>query len=224
MRISFALARMVGFAALTAAIGGISDTAAQSVHFNARMGDKGLLVIDGVPATLSVGSATRGVRLLSINASNATVEWANAPGRRVVLPLGGTPVDLGGARTPGSGSQIVLSAGPGGHFHAGGSINGRPVRFLVDTGATLVSIGQADAQRLGLTYPPGAALLVNTANGPAAARRTTLDVVRIGDVQVYNVAALVMQAPMETVLLGNSFLSRFQMQRDSQTMRLDLQP
>ena len=50
--------------------------------------------------------------------------------------------------------------------------------------------------------------------------RTLLDVVRVGDVQVYNVAATVLPAQMEAVLLGNSFLTRFQMKRENDVMTL----
>ncbi|MDE2297202.1 MAG: retroviral-like aspartic protease family protein, partial [Burkholderiales bacterium] len=99
-------------------------------------------------------------------------------------------------------------------------INGQAVRFLVDTGATLVSMGAAEAERLGLDYRKGQRGVSNTANGQIVAYRVSLASVRVGDVTLYNVDALVGQQPMDYVLLGNSFLTRFQMKRENETMTL----
>jgi aspartyl protease family protein len=191
---------------------------AQTVSLSGSMGNKALLVIDGTPRTLAAGSTQGGVKLVSVNANDAVVE---INGKRVALTQGGTPVNLGGAASEGSGSQIVLNAASGGHFVSSGSINGKTVRFMVDTGATLVSISQQEADRIGLNYRGGARGYSQTANGAIPVYRITLDSVRVGDVQVFNVEALVSPAPMEMVLLGNSFLSRFQMRRDNDVMRLE---
>jgi aspartyl protease family protein len=193
-------------------------TQAQTVSLSGSMGNKALLVIDGTPRTLSAGGAHGGVKLVSVNANDAVVE---INGKRVALSQGGTPVNLGGAASEGSGSQIVLNAVSGGHFVSSGSINGKTVRFMVDTGATFISIGQQEADRIGLNYRNGTRGYSQTANGPVPVYRTTLDSVRVGDVQVFNVDAVVMPAPMDMVLLGNSFLSRFQMRRDNDVLRLE---
>lgn len=192
--------------------------AAQSVTLSGSMGGKALLIIDGTPRTMAVGEARQGVKLLAVNPNEATVE---IEGRRVLLPLGGAPVNLGGTASEGTGSQIVLTAGSGGHFFAQGSINGRAVEFVVDTGATYIALGQAEADRIGLPYKTGRRSMVGTANGQVPAYITSLNAVRIGDVQVYNVEAVVVPAAMGTVLLGNSFLSRFQMRRENDRMTLD---
>jgi aspartyl protease family protein len=191
---------------------------AQTVSLSGSMGNKALLVIDGAPRTLAAGSSHGGVKLVSVSTNDAVVE---INGKRVALTQGGTPVNLGGAASEGSGSQIVLNAASGGHFVSNGSINGKTVRFMVDTGATFISISQQEADRIGLNYRNGARGYSQTANGPVQVYRTTLDSVRVGDVQVFNVDAVVMPMPMETVLLGNSFLSRFQMRRDNDVMRLE---
>ena len=186
------------------------------------MGNKALLVIDGTPRTLaaggSYGSTQGGVKLVSVSTNDAVVE---INGKRVALTQGGTPVNLGGAASEGSGSQIVLNATSGGHFVSSGSINGKTVRFMVDTGATFISISQQEADRIGLNYRSGTRGHSQTANGPVPVYRTTLDSVRVGDVQVFNVDAVVMPMPMDMVLLGNSFLGRFQMRRDNDVMRLE---
>ncbi len=193
----------------------------QTVAMSGSLGDKALLVIDGSPRTVAVGSTVQGVRLLSVNGGDAVVEVA---GKRVALRMGSAQVNLGGAASAGGGSQIVLTAGSGGHFFTSGSINGKSVRFVVDTGATNVAISQTEAQRIGLAYQNGQRGMGNTANGQVPVHRVTLDVVRVGDVQVYNVDATVLPAQMDQVLLGNSFLTRFQMKRDNDTLTLDKRP
>ena len=205
----------VGFALLSALF--FSSAFGQTVSMSGSMGDKALLVINGTPRAVAVGATLMGVKLVSVGPNDAVVEIG---GKRVVLSLGGTPVNLGGAASEGSGSQIVLTAGTGGHFITRGSINGKTVRFLVDTGATNIALSQAEADRIGLSYRNGERGISNTANGQVIVYRTLLDVVRVGDVQVYNVAATVLPAQMEAVLLGNSFLTRFQMKRENDVMTL----
>lgn len=190
---------------------------AQSVSMSGSLGDKALLLIDGVPRTLATGASVQGVKLLRVTGSDAVVE---VKGQRVTLQLGGAQVNLGGVPSDGGGTQIVLAAGSGGHFVSGGSINGKSVRFLVDTGATYVSMGANEAERIGLDYRRGQRGMTHTANGVMAVYKVSLASVRVGDVQVYNVEALVGQAPMAQVLLGNSFLTRFQMKRENDTMTL----
>jgi aspartyl protease family protein len=190
---------------------------AQSVSFNGSMGDKALLIIDGQPRTLAVGASAQGVKLLGVNGDEARVE---SGGRTTVLRQG-SPVNLGGGASSGGGREIVLAAGPGGHFVTSGSINGKAARFVVDTGATVVSIGQADADRMGLDYKKGQRIPLGTANGVVPGYALNLTTVRVGDVDVYNVPAVVVPAPMEYVLLGNSFLSRFSMKQESNTLKLE---
>jgi aspartyl protease family protein len=161
------------------------------------------------------------VKLVSVAVDEARVEV----GGRAVTLRQGSPVNLGGAGgSSGGGHEIVLTAGLGGHFYATGSINGKSARFVVDTGATAVSIGSAEADRMGLDYRRGQQVALSTANGTVPGYLVTLSSVRIGDVDTYNVQAVVVPAPMENILLGNTFLSRFQMKRDNDTMRLEKKP
>jgi aspartyl protease family protein len=196
--------------------------AAQSVQFSGAMGRKALLVIDGQAKALAPGEAHAGVKLLTITDNEVLIERA---GRSEVLRLGASPVALGGiARQDGGGREIVLPAGPGGHFLARGAINGRSVQFMVDTGATSIALSQGDAERIGLDYKSGQRAMSNTANGPVPVHLLTLNSVRVGEVTVSNVSAVVVPAAMPYVLLGNSFLSRFNMRRDNDVMRLELRP
>ncbi len=193
-----------------------------SVALSGRMGDKALLVINGKLRSLAVGAQAEGVRLLGLDTGSALVEVG---GQRLRLEIGATPVSLGsGAPAPGAGNRIVLPIGTGGHFTSAGSINGRPVMFMVDTGASLVAISQQEAQRIGLRFQDAPRGIVQTANGQVPAHRVRLSSIRIGDVQVYEVDAVVMPASMGMVLLGNSFLNRFDLKRDTSTMTLDKRP
>ncbi|MGE0811634.1 MAG: TIGR02281 family clan AA aspartic protease [Immundisolibacter sp.] len=204
---------------LTALLGLLPVLAvAQSVSMSGSLGDKALLVIDGQPRTVAAGATVAGVKVIRVTGSETVVEVG---GKRQTLLLGGAQVNLGGAASAGSGTEIRLAAGPGGHFVAGGSINGRAVRFLVDTGATNIAMSEAVARSIGLDYTKGERGLTNTANGQVVAHRVSLREVRVGDVVIYNVAATVVPAPMEMVLLGNSFLTRFQMRRDADIMVLE---
>jgi aspartyl protease family protein len=191
---------------------------AQTVTLNGQIGNRpALLVIDGTPRAVEVGAAVHGVRLLSLGDGRAEVDIG---GVRRTLALGAGPVRAPGAAAP-SGGTIVMSANGDGHFVTQGRINGSAVTFMVDTGATVVAIGQADADRLGLNYKNGTRGFANTANGRVPVFGLTLSSVRIGDVEVPNVEAVVMPASMPHVLLGNSFLTRFSMKREADTMRLE---
>ena len=190
---------------------------AQTISLSGSLGSsKALLVIDGQPHTLAVGASVQGVTLKRVGDGEAEIEL---DGRTRVLRLG-SPVRVGAVAPPPA-TEIVIPAGPGGHFTSPGSINGRPVRFLVDTGATLVAISQGEATRIGLDWQRGRPGLSQTAGGVVPVHKLNLTSVRVGGVEVYNVDAVVVPAEMPMVLLGNSFLSRFAMRRDQDILRLE---
>jgi aspartyl protease family protein len=192
---------------------------AQAVALQGMLGNKALLMVDGShPKTVAPGESHMGVKVISTSGDQAVVEIG---GKRHTLRVGDAPATVGGMGPgPGQGSRIVLTAGSGGHFFSQGSINGRAVHFLVDTGATSVGMSQQEADRAGLNYKAGRPIAMSTANGivPGWMLKTT---VRIGDVEVHQVDTVVTPASMPYVLLGNSFLSRFQMKRDNDQMVLE---
>jgi aspartyl protease family protein len=192
---------------------------AQSVALAGRMGDRALLIVNGQPHTLAVGASAGGVKLLRWAGEQAEVDTASG---RLLLRVGGTPAQIGAAAPVTASREIVMSVGPGGHFTPQGAINGRPVRFMVDTGATLVALGRAEAERLGLDLANAQQGMTQTANGPVRVHVVVLDRVRVGEVEITNVGAVVTPQAMPYVLLGNSFLGRFQMQRVNDVMRLQL--
>lgn len=205
-------------AALALFAGAAGGAWAQSVALQGMLGSRALLLIDGgAPRSLAVGDSAQGVKLVSVGADSAVVEIA---GKRVALRLGESPASLG-ERGQASSGRISLPADGGGHFMGSGSINGRPVQFLVDTGASTVALSVADAERIGLAFREGPSVRVGTANGLAQGWRVKLASVRIGDVEVYDVDAIVTPQGMPFVLLGNSYLNRFQMRRDNDQMVLE---
>ncbi len=192
---------------------------AQGVVLAGRMGDRALLVIDGQAHTVAVGGSAGGVRLLRWNGDEAELD---AGGRRLLARIGGAPAQVGGSGQGSGAREVVIPAGSGGHFVAAGAINGRATRFMVDTGATVVALGRAEAARLGLDLRNARTAMMQTANGPVPVQMVVLTQVRLGEVEVAQVDAAVLPQPMPYVLLGNSFLSRFQMRRDNDLMRLEL--
>ncbi|MFV0678719.1 retropepsin-like aspartic protease family protein [Ottowia sp.] len=192
--------------------------AADSVSLQGMLGNKALLIVDGgAPRTVAPGQTHQGVKVLSTSGDQAVVLVG---GERLTLRVGETPASVGSHATTSGGNQIALTADSRGHFVTQGSINNRPVRFMVDTGASLVAMSQSEADRLGLDYKKGQRVLMGTANGTSAGWTITIDTLRVGDVTSYNVSAVVTPASMPVVLLGNSFLNRFNMQRTGSQMML----
>jgi len=185
----------------------------QSVTLQGMLGTKALLIVDGsAPKGVAPGEAYKGVKVVSTLGDEAVVE---INGQRHTLRVGESPANVGGSSGPPRGSRIVLTAGSGGHFVASGAINGRAVQFMVDTGATSVAMGAAEAERLGIDYRNGQIARGRTANGVKLAS------VRIGDVEIHDVDASVLPASAGPILLGNSYLSRFQMTRYNDQLVLE---
>ena len=178
---------------------------------------KAVVVVDGgAPRVLTAGSrAVSGVTLLSTDHDTATLL---VDGQKKTLKIG---QHHAGAPASSSAQSATLTADPQGHFLVDGQINGGPVRFLVDTGATTVSLSAADARRLGIDYRKGQTSLMGTANGMAVAYRVKLDTVRVGDIVTSNVEASVLEGnQIPFALLGMSFLNRMEMKRVGETMVL----
>jgi len=136
--------------------------------------------------------------------------------RKIVDDTPPSTVDLGAA--PNSGAISLIADGRG-QFFTGGTVNGVAMRFVVDTGATFVSLGAADAARAGIKYREGRPATSNTANGQMRTWLVTLDSVSIGGVTLRNVGAAVSESE-HPVLLGMSFLKRMNVNVDGQVMTL----
>lgn len=192
---------------------------AQSVALTGMLGSKALLIVDGgEPRSLAVGESYRGVKVISTQGDSAIVEIGT---QRQTLRIGDSPTSVGSQGGGANGSKVVLTAGGGGHFLTLGQINGHTTQFVVDTGATFVSMSEQDAMLAKINYRNGQRISMSTANGVVPGWRVKLNTVRVGDVTVYDVDAVVTTGGMPFVLLGNSFLSRFQMTRTNDQMVLE---
>ncbi|WP_226780597.1 retropepsin-like aspartic protease family protein [Oceaniglobus trochenteri] len=110
----------------------------------------------------------------------------------------------------GDGARIEVPRGFDGHYHIGLEINGKPVRFVIDTGASDIVLTRQDAVRVGID-PDRLAYLsqAQTANGLVPIARVTLDRVALGGVVDQGVGASVNGGEMSGSLLGMSYLNRF---------------
>jgi aspartyl protease family protein len=188
---------------------------ANNVGLAGIIGSKAMLVINGAPPrALAVGQEYQGVKLIAIQGESVQV---TIHGNRRTLKVGQNAV---GAEPSSANARAVLIADGLGHFQTSGTINGRSVRFLVDTGASTVSMGASEAKRLGLDLEHAERGLSNTANGTVVTYRLRLNSVKVGDITLSNVEASVLPQDMPHVLLGMSFLNRTRMERDGDTMTL----
>ncbi|MDP1538200.1 MAG: TIGR02281 family clan AA aspartic protease [Burkholderiales bacterium] len=199
-----------------------TPTQAADISVTALFGGKAQLVIDGgKPRMLSAGQTSpEGVRLISADSNGAVIEFQ---GRRRTLALGsGYRVSgVGIASDTGTGASVTLTADTQGHYQTLGQINGGTVQFLVDTGATAIALPSAEARRLGINYLSGERGYTQTANGRALAYQVKLDTVKVGDITLYAVDAVVLEGDgLKVALLGMSFLNRTEMRRDGQALTL----
>lgn len=160
-------------------------------------------------------TSPEGVKLIGADSSTAVLE---IDGKRQNLGMGKS------ASIPsadGGGNQsAVLTADIQGHFVTTGNINGTSARMMVDTGASMVSMGKDEAKRLGISYLNGKRGLVSTANGVIPAYQVTLNTVRVGNLMLNQVDGLVQESNMPYVLLGMSFLKRLEIKQDGTNMTL----
>lgn len=115
--------------------------------------------------------------------------------------------------------EIVLRRGSDGHYRAPGNINGQRVEFLLDTGATGIAIPADVARRIGAAA--GRAYQAQTAGGVVVAHATRLASVSLGGLMAHDVSGSIIANPgSDEVLLGMSFLSRFDINLKDDEMRL----
>jgi len=192
--------------------------AVENISLQALFKDKAIIVVDGTRRVLKSGEESpEGVRLLATDTREEQAE-IEIGGKREVLKLG---VVIAGFASQGRGN-VTLYPDRGGHFFVDGSINGAPVRFLVDTGATTIAMNSNTASRIGLDYRRlGRAGVASTAAGNVRTYNLNLDLVQVGNITLRNVPAGVIEGSHPTeVLLGMSFLGHLDMKRDNEKMEL----
>ena len=176
---------------------------------------KAVLVIDGgAPKTYSVGNTiTAGITLVDVDQTTATVA---SNGKKQRIEIGGHVNRI----APSGSSSVTLQADAQGHFLVQVQINGGSMRMLVDTGASMIALSASDAKRLGIDYRKGRQTYVNTANGTIPAYHVVLNTVKVGDIVLNQVDALVQENELGFALLGMSFLKRTEMRREGEQMML----
>ncbi|MFI4933277.1 MAG: TIGR02281 family clan AA aspartic protease [Caulobacterales bacterium] len=113
------------------------------------------------------------------------------------------------AAANGYGGDASIAKSSDGHFWADADVDGHPVHFLIDTGATYVALTSDDAQKLGIDLSSlNYNATVTTANGPARAAPVKLGVISVGRAEVSSVDAFVIDRGLGTSLLGMSYLGR----------------
>ena len=201
--------------ALLCGIAGFAQAADVSV-VGVFPGRGAVLVVDSVgPQSVKIGQKLGGVSVVSVDKAGAVVEEG---GRRRTIALG---QHVAGAPGPSQAAQVTLTADSSGHFLSEGSINGATIRFLVDTGATVVAIPGKDARQMGINFSKGERGTAMTANGPVRTFHIKLDSVKLGAIELLNVDAMVIDSGgLTQPLLGMSFLSRLEMRREGDSMTL----
>lgn len=195
--------------------------AAADINVVALTSGKAVVSINGgKPRALTVGQVTpEGVKLLNATSESATFEFA---GKRQTLVPGQSGVYASGASSGNRGSgSVIVTADSRGHFIVDGMVNGHVMRFLVDTGATVIALSKQDAARVGVNHLESTRGRVQTANGPMPVYRVKLATVKVGDITLHNVdAVIVEEGKLSVALLGMSFLNRMDMKRDGDTLTL----
>jgi len=194
-----------------------APAAAQSVDI-ALIGvgkDTAIVAIDGgEPRTIRVGQTRSGVTVRAVERERATIEFE---GTTRVLALG---QHYRSAAAVSSRQSVTLAADTSGHFVSEGQVNGGAVRFVIDTGATMVALPAADALRLGIDYRKGRRAQTKTANGVVQVYLVNLERVKVGAIELNSVEGIVIEQGLDIALLGMSFLSRVEMKNEGQTMTL----
>ncbi|HQR12314.1 MAG TPA: TIGR02281 family clan AA aspartic protease [Casimicrobiaceae bacterium] len=193
-----------------------AGASATEVTVSGLFPNKAVVQVDGgALQTLTVGQKSReGVTLLSVDRESATFD---VDGERRTMGLGRARM----AAVAPVAESVVLAPDVAGHFTADARVNGTPVRFVVDTGATLISLPEAEARRLSLDYRKGQKALMGTANGTVGGYMVRLDTVSIGNLTVHGVDAVVIEGKgLGTPLLGMSFLNRLNMKREGDLLTL----
>ncbi|MDH5649020.1 MAG: TIGR02281 family clan AA aspartic protease [Gammaproteobacteria bacterium] len=189
----------------------------EKIQLQALFGDKAIMIIDGERHLLKTGDITPGgIRLISTDTVEE-IAVIESQGETETLKLG--VVSSGSIETKKEDS-LTLWADPNGHFFTAGYINGTEVRFLVDTGATSIALNSIQAKQIGLDYKLlGKRAYSSTASGIVEVFQISLNNVRVGDITLHNVDAVVIEGAYPTeALLGMSFLSKVDLRREGNQM------
>jgi len=191
---------------------------APNIKIKALMENQIMLSIDGKMRILKAGQTSpEGITLIRADSFEAVVK---VDGQEQTLQLDNTISNHSPSRPA---SAVVRIAADGMNMYfTHGQINGKSVTFLIDTGASSVAMNAIDAKRLGINYQlHGTSMVTQTASGYANAWHVTLDSVRIGEIELRNIRAAVLEGTHPTeILLGMSFLEKLEIRHQGRVMEL----
>jgi len=178
-----------------------------------------ILRIDGKQLLLKTGETSpEGVRLISASSDEATIEYQ---GNRSTMLL--SDRISSSFQKPGVVS-VSVQINDQGLYITMGSINGRPVRFLIDTGANMIAMNSGMATSLGIDFSSGKKMTATTAGGVIRSREVILGTVQVGEIKVTNVQGAVLDGEFpKEILLGMSFLKSVKIQENAGLMVLTSQ-
>ena len=197
--------------------GTVSAMGAGKIKVEALFSDKALVVINGQRHLMQRGDVIDGIKLLAASGRGATVRLPD--GSQQTLQLNQT---ISRVFSKAQNPTLRIYANANGMFELDGSINGRPTGFLLDTGATYIALSSDEADRLGIAYQSAPKSLIQTASEVVPAWQVRLGQVKVGDIVVSNVDAVILNGSTpSTALLGMSFLKNLKMQRNGAAMILE---
>ena len=181
---------------------------------------KAVLRINNEQLLLSEGeSSPQGIRLVEADAHKAVIEIG---GRQFTYGLGSTVFNAPVEETQAAAKEIYIYRDPDNLYRTTGSLNGFPVNFLVDTGASSIVINAQQANRMGIKYKQeGTPIRVRTASGQEPAVAIKFKKVSINGITLRSIDGIVLEGPEpSTPLLGMSYLSRFEIQNSGNVIKL----
>ncbi|GJM06161.1 MAG: hypothetical protein DHS20C09_21570 [marine bacterium B5-7] len=194
--------------------------AVEKIIINGLFKDKAIVTIDGKRRVLIKDNPSpEGVLLVEANSKEAIIE---IDGTQKTYTLG-SHFGTNKAKKPTTGEKLILAPDSGGMYSLSGSINGFSVHFVVDTGASAVSMNSNIAKRLGIDYKlTGKKGVSYTASGKDEIYIVNLKRVRIGNIELRNIEGVVHEGDFPVItLLGMSFLGNLNMKRDGRVMELE---
>ncbi len=196
----------------------VNSYAVEKITVMALFNNKAMIKIDNKQLMLKAGETSpEGIKLISANSREAILEY-NGVQKTYKL---GSEISAN-FKGPAEGITVTVAPDLNGMYEVNGAINGFQVKFLVDTGASLISMNRSDAQRIGIDYKmTGIEGITETASGHTGIYVVNLDTVSVGDITLNDVQAAVHDDNFPTtILLGNSFLSRINMTREDKILQL----
>lgn len=192
--------------------------AIDKIVINGLFKNKAIVTIDGKRRVLKKGKESpEGALLIESNSKEAIIELE---GTQETYTLG---THIGNAFVaPTEGKKLILTPDSDGMYNISGSINGSHVSFVVDTGATLVSMNSNVAKKLGIDYKlNGEVGQSYTASGKEKIYIVNLKKVKVGEIELHNVQGAVHEGNFPVItLLGMSFLRKLDMKREGRIMEL----